>query len=113
MRGDLSDRTRAAELSLAEGLMDLPIADLSETGLDVRGYEARVLKTSKSRPILRYATTCFDKEKNALIRRVIIGKGYFRHDGARTFEAMKLLWEEGFAEDHSLAIPEPIAYVPS
>ena len=46
--------------------MDLPIADLSETGLDVRGYEARVLKTSKSRPILRYATTCFDKEKNTL-----------------------------------------------
>jgi hypothetical protein len=43
---------------------------------------------------------------------VIIGKEYFRHDGARTFEAMKLLWEEGFAEDHSLAIPEPIAYVP-
>jgi hypothetical protein len=48
--------------------MDLPIADLSETGLDVRGYEARVLKTSKSRPILRYAATCFDKEKNTLIR---------------------------------------------
>ena len=34
--------------------MDLRIADLSESGLDVRGYEARVLKTSKSRPILRY-----------------------------------------------------------
>jgi hypothetical protein len=34
--------------------MDLPIADLSETGLDVRGYEARVLKTSESRPSLRY-----------------------------------------------------------
>jgi len=48
--------------------MDLLIADLSETSLDVRGYEARVLKTSKSRPILRYATTCFDKEKNALVR---------------------------------------------
>ena len=50
----MSDRTRAAELSLAEGLTDLPIADLSETGLDVRGYEARMLKTPESRPILRY-----------------------------------------------------------
>jgi hypothetical protein len=51
VRGDSSDRTRAAELSLIEELMDLPIADLSETGLDVRGYEARVLKTSMYRPI--------------------------------------------------------------
>ena len=54
VRVDLSDRTSAAELSLAEGLTDLPIADLSEIGLVVRGCEAQVLKTSMSRPILRY-----------------------------------------------------------
>lgn len=103
----------AAERLLAEGLMDLPVAALSEAGLDVRDYEARVLKTSRSRPILRYAVTCFDERKNAPVRRVIIGKGYFRRDGARTFESMKLLWSEGFAEDRLLTIPEPIAFVPS
>jgi hypothetical protein len=110
VRAGSSDQVRAAERSLAEGLMDLPITDLREIGLDVRGYEAQVLKTSKSRPILRYVVTCFDKK--APRRRVIIGKGYFRHDGARTFEAMRLLWSEGFAGDRFLAIPEPIAFLP-
>ena len=102
----------AAEHSLAEKLMDLPIAALSEAGLIVRSYRAQVLKISKSRPILRYDVACFDDREDAIVRKVIVGKGCYRHDGARTFEFMRQLWSQGFSEDALLTIPEPIAYVP-
>jgi hypothetical protein len=113
MTGSPKDQARIeAEHSLAEKLMDLPLAALSKAGLVVRSYRAQVLKTSKSRPILRYDVACFDDRKEAIVRKVIVGKGCYRHDGARTFEFMRQLWSEGFSEDALLTIPEPIAYVP-
>jgi hypothetical protein len=77
-----------AERLLAEQLMDLPDTALSGAGLVVQSCKAQVLKTSKSRPILRYIVTCLDPEKAAPVRRLIIGKGCY------------------------LTIPEPIAYLP-
>jgi hypothetical protein len=102
----------AAERLLAEQLMDLPDTALSGAGLVVQSCKAKVLKTSKSRPILRYIVTCLDREKAAPVRRVIIGKGCYRHDGNKVFGFMRRLWSEGFAGDRRLTIPEPIAYLP-
>src|SRR5918994_7724866 len=96
----------AAERSLAEQLMDLPDTALSGAGLVVHDCKAEVLKTSKSRPILRYFVTCLDREKDAPVRRLIIGKGCYRHDGNKVFGFMRQLWSEGFAEDRRLTIPE-------
>src|SRR5215207_4845372 len=101
----------AAERLLAEQLMDLPDTALSGAGLVVQGCEAQVLKTSKSRPILRYIVTCLDREKAAPVRRLIIGKGCYRHDGNKIFSFMRQLWSEGCAGDRRLTIPEPIAYL--
>src|SRR5215207_3256992 len=89
MAGSSVDEDKmAAERLLAEQLMDLPDTALSGAGLVVQSCKAQVLKTSKSRPILRYIVTCLDPEKAAPVRRLIIGKGCY------------------------LTIPEPIAYLP-
>ena len=113
MTGSSVDEERmVAERLLAEQLMDLPDTALSGTGLVLQSCKAQVLKTSKSRPILRYIVTCLDREKAAPVRRLIIGKGCYRHDGNKVFGFMRRLWSEGFAEDRSLTIPEPIAYLP-
>ena len=113
MTGSSKDQARiAAEHALAEKLIDLPVAALSRAGLVVRSYRTRVLKTSKSRPILRYDVACFDDRTGTVVRKVIVGKGCYRHDGARTFGFMRQLWSEGFSEDALLTIPEPIAFVP-
>ena len=113
MTGSSVDEERmVAERLLAAQLMDLPDTALSGTGLVLQSCKAQVLKTSKSRPILRYIVTCLDREKAAPVRRLIIGKGCYRHDGNKVFGFMRRLWSEGFAEDRSLTIPEPIAYLP-
>src|ERR687883_595822 len=113
MTGSSVDEDRmVAERLLAEQLMDLPDTALSGAGLVLQSCKAQVLKTSKSRPILRYIVTCLDREKAAPVRRLIIGKGCYRHDGNKVFGFMRRLWSEGFAEDRSLTIPEPIAYLP-
>jgi Ser/Thr protein kinase RdoA (MazF antagonist) len=59
---------------------------------------------------LWYAVTYFDQERQVSAHKVIIGKGYYRDDGAMTFHAMSQLWSDGFAAGH-LTIPEPLAYV--
>lgn len=103
---------KAAERALAENLMNPPISALSRNGKTVRSYRAGVIKTSMSRPILVYAVTGFDERKRAPFRAVIIGKGYYRYDGAKTFGLMNRLWSGGFADTDRLTIPEPIAYLP-
>lgn len=113
MTGDSADRAKmAAERLMAENLMDLPVTALSGSGLVVQSCAARVLKTSKSRPVLRYALTCLGQEDNVVVRKEIIGKGYYRYDGAETYGYMSRLWAEGFGKDRYLTIPEPIAYLP-
>src|SRR5215208_6989057 len=113
MTGSSVDEDRmAAERLLAEQLLDLPDTALSGAGLVVQSCKAQVLKISKSRPILRYTVTCLDREKAVPVRRLIIGKGCYRHDGNKVFGFMRQLWSEGFAEDRRLTIPEPIAYLP-
>ena len=90
MTGSSVDEERmVAERLLAEQLMDLPDTALSGTGLVLQSCKARVLKTSKSRPILRYIVTCLDREKAAPVRRLIIGKGLSsrREQGLRFHEA--------------------------
>lgn len=107
------DRAKmAAERSLAERLMNPPVSAFSRAGRIARSYRAGVIKTSKSRPILRYAVSGFDRERGSPFRETIIGKGYYRYDGAKTLGLMNQLWSEGFAEPYRLTIPEPIAYLP-
>ncbi|QIN81827.1 phosphotransferase [Rubrobacter tropicus] len=110
--GSVDEAKTMAERSLAEKLMNPPVSALSRDGKTVRSYRAGVIKTSMSRPILRYTVTGFDRERGAPFRAVIIGKGYYRYDGAETFGFMNRLWSEGFAEPDRLTIPEPIAYLP-
>lgn len=110
--GSADEAKMMAERSLAEKLMSPPVSALSRDGKTVRSYRVGVIKTSKSRPVLRYAVTGFDRERGAPFRAVIIGKGYYRYDGAKTFGLMNQLWSKGFAEPSRLTIPEPIAYLP-
>ena len=96
----------------SEGLLTAPVAALSGDGLVVVSCRASVLRPSRFRPILRYVATCFDQRRNARVQRVVIGKGYYRGNGATTFDTMRQLWSDGFAEDRLLTIPEPVAYLP-
>lgn len=89
------------------------IEALAARGLDVRSCRVRALRTLGRRPIHCFLLTCFDHREGALVRKVLIGKSYAGRDGPGTFEILKELWEKGFGGDPWLAVPEPIAYVPS
>ena len=93
-------------------LTELPVSELSEQGLQVQDYSSRMLRDSRSRPVVSYDLTYIDGSGNARVRRTLIGKGYFRDDGAGTYDFMRQLWSDGFADDPSLTIPEPVAYLP-
>jgi hypothetical protein len=53
-----------------------------------------------------------DREKDLQLKKVFIGKGYYRGHGEETFDFMSQLWSDGFGSDRSLTIPEPVAWLP-
>jgi len=110
-RGSSSGGAEATAQHATAELMAAPVAALASRGVVVESCRARLLRPSKSRPIVQYTVTCLDREKNATVRKVIIGKGYYRGDGAGTFSCMSRLWSDGFANDRTLTIPEPVAYL--
>lgn len=85
---------------------------LSARGWQVERCQGRVLRASRSRPILRYRVTYVDQGRELSVEKIVIGKAYYRGDGAGTFDFMRQLWVNGFADDPALTIPEPMAYVP-
>src|SRR3990170_3177643 len=96
----------------AEELKNAAALALTNQGVIVESCRVRMLRPSRFRPVLQYYLTCFDKEKNARIHRVVIGKGYYRGDGAKAFDTLRQLWSDGFREDPFLTVPEPLAYLP-
>jgi hypothetical protein len=85
---------------------------LAECGLLVQGCRGRVVRPSRSRPVFRYDVSYLAEGTGRPLRAVVIAKGYYREDGARTFAYMSRLWEDGFGEDSRLTIPRPFAYIP-
>ncbi|MDC0742363.1 phosphotransferase family protein [Polyangium mundeleinium] len=85
---------------------------LSALGMDVRRARVHSLRSSRNRPISCYALVCVDGDTGARTRKILLGKGYRREDGARIFAFMQALWQSGFGADPWLTIPEPVAYVP-
>ena len=110
--GDNKESNGRGKVMPAHDLETAPDGALAVSGLDLRGYRARVLHDSKSRPVLTYSATYFDPSKDKLVKKVIIGKGYYRDDGPGTYAFMRQLWSDGFGQDRSLTIPEPMAYCP-
>jgi hypothetical protein len=92
-------------------LLNPPLEVLAGDSLVLHTCRARVLRPSQSRPVLRYSLTYLDPRTRAVVGRVVIGKAYYRGDGAMTFRVMSRLWADGFDDDH-LTIPTPVAYVP-
>lgn len=88
------------------------LSALSGNGWRVEQCQGRVLRASRSRPILRYRVRYVDQGRELSVEKIVIGKAYYRGDGAGTFDFMRELWDNGFADDPALTIPEPMAYVP-
>lgn len=102
----------AVEQGLASGgQVSAFLTALSGKGWQVEHCQGRVLRASRSRPILRYRVSYVDQGRELSVEKIVIGKAYCRGDGARTFDFMRELWANGFA-DRSLTIPEPMGYVP-
>lgn len=85
---------------------------LSGNGWRVQRCRTQVLQASRSRPVLRYQVSYVDHGHDAFVQKILIGKAYYRGDGTRTYDVMKELWAEGFADDPELSIAEPLAWIP-
>lgn len=95
------------------------LAALSGKGWHVQRCDGRVLRASRSRPILRYRVSYVEDGQEFPVEKIVIGKAYYRGDGAGTFDFMRELWGKGFSpsgtsdnETTLMTIPEPVGYVP-
>lgn len=84
---------------------------LARCGMTVQRCRGRVVRPSRFRPVFQYTVSCLADGAREQGRLVVIGKGYYREDGARAFDCMRQLWRDGFGEDSPLAIPQPLAYI--
>ena len=81
-------------------------------GWRVTHCDGSVLQASRQRPVLRYRVSYQQADSTVSVLKIVIGKGYYRGDGATTFELMRRLWSDGFSEESPLRIPQPIAWIP-
>ncbi|MGH9035703.1 MAG: phosphotransferase family protein [Acidimicrobiia bacterium] len=88
------------------------LASAAGDGWEVTDYHGQVLQASRHRPVVRYRVSYEHAERTESVLKIVIGKAYYRGDGAGTFEVMRHLWANGFSSENPLCIPEPIAWIP-
>jgi hypothetical protein len=79
----------------------------------VTDCHSKVLQASRHRPVVSYRVNYEHAERTESVLKIVIGKAYYRGDGAGTFELMRRLWANGFSSENRLCIPEPIAWIPA
>ena len=97
---------------LDSGRLAEVLTGISDNGWRVKGGSAEVLQASRSRPVVRYLVNYVDHGRKTTMEKIVIGKGYYRGDGTRTYDVMQELWANGFADDPDLRIAEPVAWIP-
>lgn len=102
----------ATELLLDGGRVSEVLTALSGNGWRVQRCRAQVLQASRTRPVLRYQLSYVDHGSKTAVQKIVIGKAYYRGEGTRTYDVMRELWAQGFAEDPDLRIAEPLAWIP-
>ncbi|MGH9042601.1 MAG: phosphotransferase family protein [Acidimicrobiia bacterium] len=97
---------------LAAGDWSEALASAAGNGWKVRQRSGTVLQASRHRPVVSYRVSYEEAGSTTSTLKIVIGKAYYRGDGAGTFEVMQRLWAEGFSDENCLCITEPIAWVP-
>ncbi len=97
---------------VAAGGLSRALASAVGNGWKVTHCDGRVLQASRHRPVVSYRVTYEEAGSTQSVLKIVIGKAYYRGDGAATFELMRRLWAEGFSDENPLCITEPIAWIP-
>jgi aminoglycoside phosphotransferase len=95
------------------GELSRALASAAGNGWEVTDCHGRVLQASRHRPVVSYRVNYEHAESTESVLKIVIGKAYYRGDGAGTFELMRRLWANGFSSENRLCIPEPIAWIPA
>jgi hypothetical protein len=86
---------------------------ISGNGWRVKQCRPQVLQASRTRPVLSYRVSYIDDHgAESAVQKIVIGKAYYRGEGTRTYDVMRELWAQGFADDPDLRIAEPLAWIP-
>ena len=89
------------------------LASAAGQGWEVKDCHGQVLQASRHRPVVSYRVNYEHAASTESVLKIVIGKAYYRGDGASTFELMRRLWANGFSSENRLCIPEPIAWIPA
>jgi len=107
------DRSSGNNGAAVTGDLSQALAGAAGSGWEVTDCDGRVLQASRHRPVVSYRVSYEHAERTESVLKIVIGKAYYRGDGAGTFEFMRRLWAHGFSDENRLCIPEPIAWIPA